>query len=128
MLCFSGELERCLGSEGEDEGSVWGMEVLDSTDAQDKVSLTPSEGTEPGSPVPCAESWADTETTPLKIPAADPEHCKSLQPALHTKQRLQLKPKTGFYRRILFRLQNRTYNETSRTVLTKKLYEVHYTV
>ncbi|XP_058635236.1 zinc finger E-box-binding homeobox 1-like isoform X2 [Onychostoma macrolepis] len=72
-----GELERCLGSEGEDEGSVWGMEALDSRDAQDKVSLTPSEGTEPGSPVPCAESWADTETTPLKIPAADPEHCQA---------------------------------------------------
>ncbi|XP_050969272.1 zinc finger E-box-binding homeobox 1 isoform X2 [Labeo rohita] len=69
-----GEVERCLGSEGEDEGSVWGMEVLDSRDAQDKVSLTPSEGTEPGSPVQCAESWADTETTPLKITAADPEH------------------------------------------------------
>ncbi|XP_042582640.1 zinc finger E-box-binding homeobox 1-like isoform X2 [Cyprinus carpio] len=72
-----GEPERCLGSEGEDEGSVWGMEVLDSRDAQDKVSLTPSEGTEPGSPVPCAESWADTETRPLKIPAADPEHCQA---------------------------------------------------
>uniref|UniRef100_A0A9J8ASJ9 C2H2-type domain-containing protein n=1 Tax=Cyprinus carpio carpio TaxID=630221 RepID=A0A9J8ASJ9_CYPCA len=72
-----GEPERCLGSEGEDEGSVWGMEVLDSRDAQDKVSLTPSEGTEPGSPVPCAEIWADTESTPLKITAADPEHCQT---------------------------------------------------
>ncbi|XP_052415214.1 zinc finger E-box-binding homeobox 2 isoform X2 [Carassius gibelio] len=72
-----GEPERCLGSEGEDEGSVWGMEVLDSRDAQDKVSLTPSEGTEPGSPVPCAESWANTETRTLKIPAADPEHCQA---------------------------------------------------
>ncbi|XP_026068707.1 zinc finger E-box-binding homeobox 1 isoform X1 [Carassius auratus] len=72
-----GEPERCLGSEGEDEGSVWGMEVLDSRDAQDKVSLTPSEGTEPGSPVPCVEIWADTENTPLKTPAADPEHCQT---------------------------------------------------
>ncbi|KAL1272237.1 hypothetical protein QQF64_028099 [Cirrhinus molitorella] len=72
-----GEVERCLGSEGEDEGSVWGMEVLDGRDAQDKVSLTPSEGTEPGSPVPCSESWADSETTPLKITAADPEHCQT---------------------------------------------------
>ncbi|XP_016402075.1 zinc finger E-box-binding homeobox 1 [Sinocyclocheilus rhinocerous] len=86
-----GEPERCLGSEGEDEGSVWGMEVLDSRDAQDKVSLTPSEGTEPGSPVPCAESWADTETTPLKITAADPEHCQTdarvMDGPIHAQQR-----------------------------------------
>ncbi|XP_016107333.1 zinc finger E-box-binding homeobox 1-like [Sinocyclocheilus grahami] len=86
-----GEPEHCLGSEGEDEGSVWGMEVLDSRDAQDKVSLTPSEGTEPGSPVPCAESWADTETTPLKITAADPEHCQTdarvMDGPIHAQQR-----------------------------------------
>lgn len=72
----SGDIERCLGSEGEDEGSVWGMEVLDSRDAQDKISLTASEGTEPGSPAPCAlsppaESWIHTQNTPRK----DPEHC-----------------------------------------------------
>ncbi|XP_051753697.1 zinc finger E-box-binding homeobox 1-like isoform X2 [Ctenopharyngodon idella] len=52
------------------------MEVLDSRDAQDKISLTASEGTEPGSPAPCAlsppaESWIHTQNTPRK----DPEHC-----------------------------------------------------
>ncbi|XP_051986619.1 zinc finger E-box-binding homeobox 2-like isoform X1 [Xyrauchen texanus] len=78
-----GDVERCLGSEGEDEGSVWGMDALDGRDAQDKISLTPSEGTEPGSPLPCArshslsppgESWGETETSPLKNTPADLEH------------------------------------------------------
>lgn len=124
----SGDIERCLGSEGEDEGSVWGMEVLDSRDAQDKVSLTASEGTEPGSPVPCAlsppaESWIHTQNTPRK----DPEHCdgsmfsKSLsdRQEFEVKQRLQLKPK-GFLQSVvtresfeeLFILQNKRSEET----------------
>ncbi|KAG9340632.1 hypothetical protein JZ751_021188 [Albula glossodonta] len=42
-----------LGSEGEDEGVLWGMEAQDS---QDKTSLTASEGTDSGSPAPCTRS------------------------------------------------------------------------
>ncbi|XP_067314317.1 zinc finger E-box-binding homeobox protein zag-1-like isoform X2 [Pseudorasbora parva] len=42
------------------------MEVLDSRDAQDKVSLTASEGTDPGSPV--LENWIHSENTPEKNP------------------------------------------------------------
>ncbi|XP_051996195.1 zinc finger E-box-binding homeobox 2-like isoform X1 [Xyrauchen texanus] len=81
-----GDVERCLDSEGEDEGSVWGMDALDGRDAQDKLSLTTSEGTEPGSPVLCARShsrsppgrsWCETETTCLKNTPADPEHINS---------------------------------------------------
>ncbi|XP_056092203.1 zinc finger E-box-binding homeobox 1-like [Rhinichthys klamathensis goyatoka] len=64
-----GESERCLGSAGEDEGSVWGMEVQDGRDAQDKVS----EGTDPGSPAP--ENWIHTENTPRNIPATHSERC-----------------------------------------------------
>ncbi|XP_077053756.1 zinc finger E-box-binding homeobox protein zag-1-like [Siphateles boraxobius] len=64
-----GEGERCLGSEGEDEGSVWGMEVQDSRDAQDKVS----EGTDPGSPAP--ENWIHTENPPRDVTNTHPERC-----------------------------------------------------
>ncbi|KAG7478204.1 hypothetical protein MATL_G00078120 [Megalops atlanticus] len=64
-----------LGSEGEDEGGLWGMETQDSQDNQDKTSLTPSEGTEPGTPTRCAhphslspeDSWTGGE---LNAPAA----------------------------------------------------------
>ncbi|KAI7808194.1 putative zinc finger E-box-binding homeobox 2-like, partial [Triplophysa rosa] len=69
-----GDIERCLGSEGEDEGSVWGMDALDSRDVQDKISLTASESPELGSPAGCVspprESWRDIQTTDSK----DPEH------------------------------------------------------
>lgn len=40
-----------LGSEGEDEVGLWGLELQDFPESLDKTSLTPSEGTEePGSP------------------------------------------------------------------------------
>lgn len=67
-----GDIERCLGSEGEDEGSVWGMDALDSRDVQDKISLTASESPELGSPAGCVspprESWRDIQTTDSKDP------------------------------------------------------------
>ncbi|XP_065128513.1 zinc finger E-box-binding homeobox 2-like isoform X1 [Paramisgurnus dabryanus] len=62
-----GDIEHCLGSEGEDEGGIWGMEAPDSRDAQDKISVTASESPEISSSP--RESWRDIETT-----AKDPEH------------------------------------------------------
>lgn len=65
-----GDVERCLGSEGEDEGSVWGMDALDGRDVQDKISLTDSP--ELGSPAGCVspprERWRDVQTTDTKDP------------------------------------------------------------
>ncbi|XP_076870231.1 zinc finger E-box-binding homeobox 1 isoform X2 [Brachyhypopomus gauderio] len=43
----------CLDSEGEDESRAWGPDVQGERNGQDKMSGTPSEDTEPGSPACC---------------------------------------------------------------------------
>lgn len=96
------------------------MEVLDSRDAQDKVSLTASEGTEPGSPAPCAlsppaDGWIHTQNTPRQ----DPDGSMFSKSLSEVKQRRQLKPK-GFLQSVvtrgsfeeLFILQNKRSEET----------------
>ncbi|XP_007253496.3 zinc finger E-box-binding homeobox 2 isoform X1 [Astyanax mexicanus] len=66
------ETECSLDSEGEDEGCVWGTDVPDERNGQDKMSVTASEGTEPSSPSrfarahslsPPDERWDETEAT-----------------------------------------------------------------
>lgn len=69
-----------LGSEGEDEAGLWGLEIQDCPESLDKTSLTPSEGTEePGSPArstrPLSLSpghrnyWGEVEPDPSEDPA-----------------------------------------------------------
>lgn len=63
-------VECSLDSEGEDEVCVWGTDTQDEKNGQDKMSLTPSEGTEAGSPVhstrahslsPSLDHWDEAE-------------------------------------------------------------------
>ncbi|XP_027003196.2 zinc finger E-box-binding homeobox 2-like isoform X1 [Tachysurus fulvidraco] len=74
--------ECSLGSEGEDEGCVWGTDVKDERHEHDKMSLTASEGTEAGSPArstrghslsPSLEHWDETENTTLPSTTGDTE-------------------------------------------------------
>ncbi|GAA6073716.1 zinc finger E-box-binding homeobox 2-like isoform X1, partial [Tachysurus ichikawai] len=74
--------ECSLGSEGEDEGCVWGTDVKDERHEHDKLSLTASEGTEAGSPArstrghslsPSLEHWDETENTTLPSTTGDTE-------------------------------------------------------
>ncbi|KAM9482538.1 zinc finger E-box-binding homeobox 1 isoform 1-T1 [Clarias gariepinus] len=75
--------ECSLGSEGEDEGCAWGTDVQDERNEQDKMSLTPSEGTEAGSPArsaraqslsPSLEHWDETERTTLPSTTGETEN------------------------------------------------------
>ncbi|XP_066522282.1 zinc finger E-box-binding homeobox 2-like [Hoplias malabaricus] len=72
-----------LDSEGEDEGCVWGTDVQDERNGQDKLSVTASEGTEPSSPTRFARAhslsppdvhWDDTETTVLPATSRDTDN------------------------------------------------------
>ncbi|KAK1796432.1 hypothetical protein P4O66_009481, partial [Electrophorus voltai] len=74
---------RCLDSEGEDESCVWGPDVQDETNGQDKMSRTPSEDTEAGSPgcfphtrSPSSpeQAWDDTESTALHTAPGETEN------------------------------------------------------
>ncbi|TVK90444.1 Zinc finger E-box-binding homeobox 2 [Bagarius yarrelli] len=74
--------ECSLGSEGEDEGCVWGTDAQDERNEQDKMSLTLSEGTEADSPArstrahspsPSLEHWDGTENTTLPMSTGEAE-------------------------------------------------------
>ncbi|XP_062852702.1 zinc finger E-box-binding homeobox 2-like [Trichomycterus rosablanca] len=78
--------ECSLGSEGEDEGCVWGTDTQDEKNGQDKMSLTPSEGTEAGSPVrsthahslsPSLEHWDEAENSALPSTHRESENSTS---------------------------------------------------
>ncbi|XP_053088142.1 zinc finger E-box-binding homeobox 2 isoform X1 [Pangasianodon hypophthalmus] len=75
--------ECSLGSEGEDEVCAWGTDAQDERNEQDKMSLTPSEGTEAGSPSrstrahslsPSLEHWDETENTTLPSTTGEKEN------------------------------------------------------